>query len=420
MRRVVVTGLGIVSPLGIGISKVWHNLINGKSGISKITQFDVSDLACQIAGFAVDTDDEDKKINLDKYINPKEQKKMGRFIQMACIAAAEAVNDAGITSLTEEESWRAGVMMGSGIGGLQGIEETTQTLLEKGVRRVSPFFVPANLINLTSGFISIFHGLRGPNSAVATACASGTHAIGDSARMIQYGSADIMVCGGAESPISRLGIAGFIATRALATSFNDNPTEASRPYDSRREGFVMGEGSGVLVLEEYEHAKKRGAKIYAEVIGYGMSGDGYHLTAPPEDGNGGFRAMQTAVQDAKISTDKIGYINAHGTSTPLGDEIELRAIHRLFGDNNCANLAVSSTKSATGHLLGAAGAIEAIFSIMALQEQILPPTLNLHDPCPHFGLNLVPLIAQEKKIDKVLSNSFGFGGTNASIIFQKS
>ncbi len=416
MRRVVATGVGIVSPLGVGNGAVWNKLIQGCSGIARIESFEVGDMPVQIAGFTRENDG--TLLNTENYVNPKDAKRMGRFIQLAMIAAREAVVDSGMNEASDAEKPRIGVIMGSGIGGIQGIEEATIALNERGYRRISPFFVPANLINLISGFISLEYGFQGPNSAVATACASGTHAIGDAYKMIQYGHADVMVCGGAEAPISPLGLAGFIAARALTANFNDNPTAASRPFDSLRDGFVMGEGAGVVVLEEYNHAVARGAKIYGEIIGYGLSGDAHHITAPPEDGNGGFRAMQMAVKSANINPADIDYINAHGTSTPLGDEIELRAINQLMAGHS-AGLCVSSTKSAIGHLLGAAGAVEAIFCLNALQNGILPPTLNLQNPCEHFGMNLIPQVAIERPINIALSNSFGFGGTNASIIMRK-
>ena len=416
MRRVVVTGIGIVSPLGVGVDHVWKRLIKGESGISSIQSFDVSDLPAKIAGQVPRGDISSGNFNPDEYVTPKDQKKMDDFIVMAMAAADEAVKDAGWQPKTDAERNSTGVMIGSGIGGLNVIYETSQILKEKGPRRVSPFFIPAALINLASGHVSIKHGFRGPNHSVVTACATGSHAIGDAARMIMLEDADVMVAGGAESTINRLGIAGFAASRALSTSFNDNPPAASRPWDKARDGFVMGEGAGILVLEEYEHAKARGAKIYAEVIGYGMSGDAHHITAPAEDGNGGFRAMQAALKRAKLDPKDIDYINAHGTSTPLGDEIELGAVKRLFGDH-AYELTMSSTKSATGHLLGAAGAVEAIFSILALRDQVAPPTLNLENPSEGCDIDLAPKQAKPRKIRNVLSNSFGFGGTNASLVF---
>ncbi|MDD3370410.1 MAG: beta-ketoacyl-ACP synthase II [Alphaproteobacteria bacterium] len=417
MRRVVVTGMGMVSPLGVGVERNWKRLTEGASGIGRITHFDPSDMSCQVAG-QVPRGDGEGDLNLDLYVEPKEQKKMDTFIHFAMVAADEAIKDGGYVPSTDEERDRIGVMIGSGIGGLNEIYETSIVLHEKGPRRVSPFFIPRSLINLASGQVSIKHGYRGPNHAVVTACATGAHAIGDAARLIALDDADVMIAGGAEAAICRPGIAGFCALRALSTGFNDRPLEASRPYDKDRDGFVMGEGSGVVVLEEYEHAKKRGAKIYAELIGYGLSGDAYHMTAPAEDGSGGFRAMEMAVKRAGINVEDIGYINAHGTSTQMGDEIEVKAVLRLMGDR-IANVSMSSTKSATGHLLGAAGAVEAIYSIKAVMTGILPPTLNLQNPSEAFsGIDLVPLKAKEKKISAALSNSFGFGGTNASLIFK--
>jgi 3-oxoacyl-[acyl-carrier-protein] synthase II len=417
MRRVVVTGIGIVSPLGVGVDHVWKRLIKGESGISSIQSFDVSDLPAKIAGQVPRGDISSGNFNPDEYVTPKDQKKMDDFIVMAMAAAHEAVKDAGWEPKTDAERNSTGVMIGSGIGGLNVIYETSQILKDKGPRRVSPFFIPAALINLASGHVSIKYGFRGPNHSVVTACATGSHAIGDAARMIMLEDADVMVAGGAESTINRLGIAGFAASRALSTSFNDNPPAASRPWDKDRDGFVMGEGAGIVVLEEYEHAKARGAKIYAEVVGYGMSGDAHHITAPAEDGNGGYRAMQAALKRAKLNPSDIDYINAHGTSTPLGDEIELGAVKRLFGDHAYA-LTMSSTKSAIGHLLGAAGAVEAIFSILALRDQVAPPTLNLENPSEGCDIDLAPKQAKPRKIRNVLSNSFGFGGTNASLVFS--
>ena len=417
MRRVVITGLGIVCPLGQGVDNVWKKLIAGESGLGKIQKFDTSDLPCQVAG-EVPYGTEAGQFNIDSFIEPKETRKTDVFIHFAIAAADEAVRDAGIDSASEAEKLRIGVTIGSGIGGLPKIEEAAITLKEQGPRRLSPFFIPSCLINLASGQVSIRYGFKGPNHSVVTACATGTHAIGDAARMIKYGDADIMVAGGAESAICRLGIAGFAAARALSTSYNDTPVKSSRPWDSGRDGFVMGEGAGVVVLEEYEHAKARGAKIYAEVAGYGMSGDAYHITAPQEDGDGGFRAMQAALADAKLTVNDVDYINAHGTSTPKGDEIELGAVKRLFGDA-AYKLSMSSTKSSIGHLLGAAGAVEAIFSILALRDQICPPTLNLDNPSEACDIDLVPLKAKKREINVALSNSFGFGGTNASLILKK-
>ena len=418
MRRAVITGLGIVCPLGQGVENVWKKLLAGESGINKIERCDVSDLPCQIAG-QVPYGTEEGEFDIDSFIEPKEARKTDRFIHFAIAAAEEAVKDAKLDTLTEEQKLRTGVTIGSGIGGLPKIEEAAITLHEKGPRKISPFFIPSCLINLASGQVSIRHGFKGPNHAVVTACATGTHAIGDAARMIKYGDADIMVAGGAESAISRLGIGGFAAARALSTSYNDAPETASRPWDQGRDGFVMGEGAGVVVVEEYEHAKARGATIYGEVVGYGMSGDAHHITAPADNGDGGFRAMEAALKDAGISDlNEIDYINAHGTSTPKGDEIELGAVKRLFGDA-AHNLSMSSTKSSIGHLLGAAGAVEAIFSILALRDQTCPPTLNLDNPSESCDIDLVAKVAKKREITTVLSNSFGFGGTNASLIMRK-
>lgn len=418
MRRVVVTGMGMVSPLGVGVDVNWRRLIAGESGLGKISRFDASDLPCQVAG-EIPRGDAPDQFNPDRYIEPKEQKKMDYFIHYAMGAAHEAVKDSGYVPKTDEEKERIGVMIGSGIGGLNEIYETSLVLHEKGPRRVSPFFIPRCLINLASGQVSIVNDYRGPNHSVVTACATGAHAIGDAARLISLGDADMMLAGGAEAAVCRIGIAGFCAIRALSTSFNDTPTKASRPYDKDRDGFVMGEGAGVVMLEEYEHAKKRGAKIYAELIGYGLSGDAYHMTSPAEDGNGGYRAMKMALGRAAISVNEIDYINAHGTSTPMGDEIEIKAIKRLLGDA-ASKVSVSSTKSSIGHLLGAAGAVEAIYSIKAIQDGIAPPTLNLENPSEGVAdMDLVPNKAKYKKIDIALSNSFGFGGTNACLIFKR-
>ena len=416
-RRVVVTGIGAVTPLAAGVKTTWEKLLNGESGIRKIDRVNVEDITCKIGG-QVPYGDGEGLFNPDKSLDPKDQRKVDRFIHFAYGAADEAIADSGWTPQTEEDRYRTGIIIGSGIGGLPGIEEATLLLAEKGPRRISPFFIPSCLINLASGNISIKYGLKGPNHAVVTACATGTHAIGDAARIIKYGDADVMVAGGAESAISRLGLAGFAAARALSTSYNDTPEKASRPWDKGRDGFVMGEGSGVVVLEELEHAKKRGAKIYGELVGYGMSGDAFHITSPTEDGDGGYRAMQAAFKDAQLTPSDIDYINAHGTSTPKGDEIEHGAVKRLFG-NAASKVSMSSTKSSIGHLLGAAGAVEAIFSILAMRDQIAPPTLNLENPSDSCDMDLVPLKAKERKIEKVLSNSFGFGGTNATLIFSK-
>jgi 3-oxoacyl-[acyl-carrier-protein] synthase II len=416
MRRVVVTGLGLVTPLGVGVEHVWKRLLNSESGIGAIQSFDVSDLPAKIAGQVPRGETKSGNFNADDWVPPKDQRKMDDFIIFAMGAASGAVEDSGWKPSDEESLERTGVMIGSGIGGLPGIAETAMVLHEKGPRRVSPFFIPSSLINLASGQVSIKYGFKGPNHAVVTACSTGAHAIGDAARLIQWDDADVMVAGGAEAAVCRIGLAGFAAARALSTAFNDTPEKASRPWDEGRDGFVMGEGAGVVVLEELEHAKKRGAKIYGEIIGYGMSGDAYHITAPAEDGNGGFRAMRNALKRAGLGTGDIDYINAHGTSTPLGDEIELGAVKRLFGDD-AYKLSMSSTKSAIGHLLGAAGAVEAIYSLLSLRDQIVPPTLNLENPSAACDIDLVPLKAKERKVRFALSNSFGFGGTNASLIF---
>ena len=418
LRRVVVTGMGIVSPLGCGVEPTWENILAGKSGAKRIDDFEVDDIACQIAHRVPLGDTADGKFNADDWMDVKDQRKVDPFIVYAMAAAKQAIDDAGVEPKTQEEQERTGTLIGSGIGGLGGIYETSVILHEKGPRRVSPFFIPGRLINLASGYVSIRFGLKGPNHSVVTACSTGAHAIGDSWRLIAMGDADVMVAGGAESCVNRIALAGFAACRALSTGFNDRPEQGSRPYDKDRDGFVMGEGAGVVVLEEYERAKARGAKIYGEVVGYGLSGDAYHITAPSEDGDGGFRAMQAAVKRAGISPGDIDYINAHGTSTPLGDEIELGAVTRLLGDA-APRAAMSSTKSAIGHLLGAAGAVEAIFSLLAMRDGIAPPTLNLDNPSVDSVINLVPHKPLKKEIDVALSNSFGFGGTNASLIFRK-
>jgi 3-oxoacyl-[acyl-carrier-protein] synthase II len=416
MRRVVVTGMGIVSPLGCGVEPTWKRLIEGQSGIRGIQSFDVSDLPAKIAGQVPRGETSSGLFNADDWMLPKDQRKVDSFILYGVAAAVQAVADSGWKPEAEEDRDRTGVLIGSGIGGLPSIQDTAILLKERGPRRVSPFFIPASLINLVSGQVSIRFGFRGPNHAVVTACATGAHAIGDAARMIMLDDADVMVAGGAEAAVCRIGVAGFAASRALSTAFNDTPERASRPWDIDRDGFVMGEGAGMVILEEYEHAKKRGAKIYAEVIGYGMSGDAHHITAPAEDGNGGYRAMAAALKRAKLAPDAIDYINAHGTSTPLGDEIELNAVKRMFGEH-AQKLSMSSTKSAIGHLLGAAGAVEAVFSILAIRDGIVPPTLNLDRPSPGCDIDLVPHKAKERKVRHALSNSFGFGGTNASLIF---
>lgn len=422
MRRVVITGMGIISPLGVGLDHNWSQLTAGASGLRKIQSFDASDLPSQVAGEVPIADDTHKAahfFDINTYIEGKEQKKMDRFIHYGFAAAVDAVEDSGWKPQDEDAQCRTGVLIGSGIGGLSNIQDTTILMQEKGPRRISPFFIPSSLINLISGYVSIRYGFKGPNHAVVTACATGSHAIGDAARLIAFDDADVMIAGGAEAAICRVGVGGFAACRALSTGFNENPTQASRPFDKGRDGFVIGEGAGCVVLEEYEHAKKRGAKIYAEVVGYGLSGDAYHVTSPAEDGDGGFRAMKAALKRAGVTPDMIGYVNAHGTSTPLGDDIELGAIKRLFGDA-VKTTAISSTKSAIGHLLGAAGAVEAIYSAMALKTGVLPPTLNLDDPTDvATGINLVPKQAQQKTITYALSNSFGFGGTNASLVLKK-
>jgi len=417
-RRVVITGMGLVTPLGIGLDQVWRRLVAGESGVCAIQSFDVSDLPARIAAQVPRGDKESGLFNADDWVPPKDQRKMDEFIVYALAAATQAVEDSGWMPEDEDDRERTGVMIGSGIGGLPSIAEGAVTLHERGPRRISPFFIPSALINLASGHVSIRYGFKGPNHSVVTACSTGAHAIGDAARLIMLDDADVMVCGGTEAAICRLGIAGFAAARALSTNFNDDPPRASRPWDKARDGFVMGEGAGVLVVEELEHAKARGAKIYAEVIGYGMSGDAYHLTAPAEDGNGAFRSMRNALRRAGLAPDKIDYINAHGTSTPLGDEIELGAVKRLFGDH-AYELSMSSTKSAIGHLLGAAGSVEAIFAILAIRDGIVPPTLNLDDPSDSCDLDLVPKQAKERRVDYALSNSFGFGGTNATLIFRR-
>ena len=425
MRRVVVTGLGLVTPLGTGVDAVWRRLLAGESGLGPITRFDSSAMPTRIAGEVPQATDatagagESWHFNADHWMDPREQRRVDTFILYGMAAAVQAIEDSGWKPVTDEDQWRSGVQIGSGIGGIQKIEEAALLLRDKGPRKISPFFIPSALINLISGHVSIRYGLKGPNHSAVTACSTGAHAIGDAARFIQWGDADVMVAGGAEAAICPLGIAGFCAARAMSTGFNDNPTAGSRPWDKGRDGFVMGEGAGVVVLEEYEHAKKRGAKIYAEIVGYGLSGDAHHITAPAEDGSGGFRAMQMALKRAGLNADDIDYVNAHGTSTPLGDEIELGAVRRLFGDA-AGRLSMSSTKSAIGHLLGAAGAVEAIFSILAMRDSIVPPTLNLDDPCDGSqGVDLVPHKARERKVRAALSNSFGFGGTNASLIFKQ-
>ncbi len=418
MRRVVVTGLGLVTPLGVGIEHNWRRLTNGESGLSSIQSFDVSDLPCKVAGSVPRGNIADGNFNADDFVSSKEQRRVDQFIIFGIAAAVQAVEDSGWMPEDEYDRERTGVMIGSGIGGLQTIYEGSTLLNERGPRKVGPFFIPSALINLASGQVSIRYGFKGPNHAVVTACSTGAHAIGDAARLIMWEDADVMVAGGAEAAICRIGIAGFAAAKALSTGYNDTPERASRPYDKGRDGFVMGEGAGIVVLEEYEHAKARGAKIYAEVTGYGLSGDAYHITAPALDGNGGFRSMAAALKRAGRNPEDIDYVNAHGTSTPLGDEIELGAVKRLFGDH-AYKLSMSSTKSAIGHLLGAAGSVEAIYSVLAINHNVAPPTLNLDDPSESCDIDLVPHVAKERPIRHVLSNSFGFGGTNASLVFSE-
>ncbi len=420
-RRVVVTGLGLLTPLGCGVDINWSSLTSGQSGIAKIENFDVSDMPCQIAGQIPRQGH--GAFSPDDWMEPKEQRKVDDLIVYGVCAATQALNDAGWHPQSYEDQCATGVLIGSGIGGIGGIYDASILLKERGPKRISPFFIAGRLINMISGIVSIQHGLKGPNHSVVTACSTGAHAIGDAARMIALGDAEVMVAGGAESAVNRLALAGFAACRALSTHFNDNPTAASRPYDKDRDGFVMGEGAGCVVLEDYAHAKARGAKIYAELVGYGLSGDAYHMTAPSEDGDGAYRAMKAAVKRAGITPMDIDYINAHGTSTPMGDEIELGAVHRLLDDGSglLANpqVLMSSTKSAIGHLLGAAGAVEAIYSILAMQNSLAPPTLNLQNPSVRTDIDLVANKAKPKKIDVALSNSFGFGGTNASLIFRR-
>jgi 3-oxoacyl-[acyl-carrier-protein] synthase II len=424
MRRVVVTGIGLVTPIGVGAEFVWKALLAGKSGAGTISAFDASDLpvryACEVpwtTGRGGGGEAIAGSFDPETAMSSRDRRRVDEFILYGVAAANEAIADSGWVAETEQQQERTGVMIGAGIGGLSTIADTALLLEKEGYRKVSPFFVPSALINLTSGHVSIKHGFRGPNHSVVTACATGAHAIGDAARIIKYGDADVMVAGGCEAAVCKIGIAGFAAARALSSGFNDDPMSASRPYDKDRDGFVLGEGAGIVVLEEYEHAKVRGAKIYAEIAGYGMSGDAYHITAPSEDGNGGFRAMRSAIKDAGLTTSNIGYVNAHGTSTPLGDEIELRAVERLFGQD-AASLTMSSTKSAIGHLLGAAGSVEAIFSILALRDQVAPPTLNLHAPSVETKIDLVPLVPKDLAFSAVLSNSFGFGGTNAALVMK--
>ena len=418
MRRVVVTGMGMLTPLGCGVEQTWSRLIKGESGAKKVDTFEVSDIAAKIACVIPRGDGTNGTYNPDQWMEPKEQRKVDDFIVYGMCAATQALDDAGWHPKTQDDQVATGVLIGSGIGGIEGIAKTAIDLHEKGPRRVSPFFIPGRIINLASGFVSIAFGLKGPNHAVVTACSTGAHAIGDASRMVALGDADVMVAGGAESPVNRMSLAGFSALRALSTAFNDDPKRASRPYDKDRDGFVMGEGAGAVVLEELEHAKARGAKIYAEVVGYGMSGDAYHITAPAPDGDGAFRCMTMAIKRAGITAADIDYINAHGTSTPLGDEIELGAAQRLVG-NNAGKISMSSTKSCIGHLLGAAGAVEAIFSILAIRDRVAPPTINLDNPSVETPIDLVPHQAKKRDIAFVLSNSFGFGGTNASLVFRR-
>jgi 3-oxoacyl-[acyl-carrier-protein] synthase II len=408
----------MVTPLGCGVTPTWQRLLAGKSGARRIEKFDVSDLPAKIGCTIPRGDGSDGTFNPDAWMEPKEQRKVDEFIVYAMCAATQALDDAGWKPVSYDDQIKTGVMIGSGIGGIEGIAETAIVLKERGPRRVSPFFIPGRLINLASGYVSITHGLKGPNHAVVTACSTGAHAIGDAGRLIALGDADVMVAGGTESPISRISLAGFAACRALSTSFNDTPEKASRPYDRDRDGFVMGEGAGVVVLETYEHAKNRGARIYAELIGYGLSGDAHHITAPADDGDGALRCMTAAIKRAGVSPSELDYINAHGTSTPLGDEIELGAVHRLVS-NAAGRISMSSTKSSIGHLLGAAGAVEAIFSILAIRDKIAPPTINLDNPSVETPIDLVPHQAKKRDINVALSNSFGFGGTNASLVFRR-
>ena len=418
MRRVVVTGMGMVTPLGCGVEPTWQRLLKGESGAKKIDTFDVSDVSCKIACVVPRGDGSGGTFNPDQWMEPKEQRKVDDFIVFAMCAAKQALDHAGWRPTSYEDQTNTGVLIGSGIGGVEGIAANAIILHERGPRRVSPFFIPGRIINLASGYVSIEFGLKGPNHAVVTACSTGAHAIGDAARMVALGDADVMVAGGTESPVNRLSLVGFAALRALSTGFNDDPKRASRPYDKDRDGFVMGEGAGAVVLEALDHAKARGATIHAELVGYGLSGDAYHITAPSPDGDGAFRCMSMAVKRAGISVDDIDYINAHGTSTPLGDEIELGAVQRVVG-NAAGRISMSSTKSCIGHLLGAAGAVEAIFSILAIRDGVAPPTINLDNPSVETPIDLVPHVARKRDINTALSNSFGFGGTNASLIFSR-
>src|SRR4051812_41733524 len=418
MRRVVVTGLGMVTPLGCGVEPSWTRILNGQSGARKIETFDVSDLTSRIACIIPRGDGSDGTFNPDQWMEPKDQRKVDDFIIFAMCAARQALDDANWHPGSEGERCSTGTLIGSGIGGLSGIADTAILLKERGPRKVSPFFIPGRLINLASGYVSIEHGLKGPNHSVVTACSTGAHAIGDASRLISLGDAEVMVAGGTESPICQLSMAGFCASRALSTGFNETPEKASRPYDKDRDGFVMGEGAGIVVLEEYEHARNRGAKIYAEVIGYGLSGDGYHITAPDPEGGGAKQAMRLALKDAGISPDQINYINAHGTSTPLGDLAETKAVKATFGEH-AKKLAMSSIKSAMGHLLGAAGGVASVFTSLTIQRNLIPPTINLENPSVETAIDLVPQTARKREINVALSNSFGFGGTNASVIVQR-
>ena len=416
MSRVVITGLGLLSSIGNNVSETWDNLIAGKSGIRKISSFDVSDLPCKIAGYISHNEKDEYYVDRSKYLETREINRNDRFIQYGLIASKMAVEDAGLMTLDDKSKLRVGVSVGSGIGGLETIYNGSITLNEKGSRKISPFFIPSSLINLTSGQISIKFGFKGPNHSVVTACATGAHSIGDAAEMIKRGAAEIMIAGGSEAAVCKLGVAGFCAARSLSTKYNDQPTKASRPWDKDRDGFVIGEGAGIVVLEDYENAKKRGAKIYAELIGYGMSGDAHHITTPSEDGSGGFRAMSEALKMSSVNPDEINYINAHGTSTLIGDDIELSAIMRLTGGND--KIKISSTKSSIGHLLGAAGSVEAIITILSIKHNIVPATLNLYNPSHKFKVDLVPHNSIDHKVEIALSNSFGFGGTNAALLFK--
>ena len=418
MRRVVVTGLGMMTPLACGVEHTWQRLLAGQSGIRRIEKFEVADLPCQIAGQIPRGDGSHGTFNPDQWMEAKERRKVDDFILFAMGAATQALDDAGWHPASYEDQITTGVLIGSGIGGIEGIAETALLLHDRGPRRVSPFFIPGRIINLASGYVSIAHSLKGPNHAVVTACSTGAHAIGDAGRLIALGDADVMVAGGTESPVSRISLAGFAACRALSTGFNETPERASRPYDRDRDGFVMGEGAGIVVLEEYEHAKRRGARMYGELIGYGLSGDAYHITAPAEDGDGAFRCMKAAIRRAEISPEDIDYINAHGTSTPIGDEIELKAVERMVG-NAAGRISMSSTKSSIGHLLGAAGTVESIFCLLAMRDQVVPPTINLDNPSVSTAIDLVPHTPRERCVKVAVSNSFGFGGTNASLVFRQ-